>query len=111
MAWFEQTRPDRGVVAHGLLRLGDRRSLLEATAGMRDMKVVPIDLTDVGSIDQGGLDALLAVRSSLDSPDAMIELRVSKGSAVASAIQRASLDERSGFQVVWAQDEDPDAMW
>lgn len=100
MAWFEQMRPDRGLIAHGLLRAGDRRSLLDASAGMRDLRVFPIDLTDVGSIDQGGVEALLAVQISLSSRDAVIELRASEGSAAASAIANAGLARRPSFRIV-----------
>ena len=101
MAWFEQMRSDAGVIAHGLVRAGDRRSLLDATAGMRDVSVLAIDLTDVGSIDRGGVEALLAVLGSLVSADALIELRISKDSATATAITRARLDRRKGFRIVY----------
>ena len=102
VAWFEQMQSDRGVIAHGLVRAGDRRSLLDATAGMRAVSVLAIDLTDVGSIDRGGVEALLAVLASLDSADALIELRIFKDSATATAIARASLDRRKGFRIVYS---------
>ena len=102
MAWFEQMPSDQGVIAHGLVRAGDRRSLLDATAGMRDESVLAIDLTDVGSIDRGGIEALLAVLASVDSEGALIELRIFKDSATATAITRASLDRRKGFRIVYS---------